>query len=166
MWIRIKHQKHETTFACYFVNKFIRCLIWQKYFERKSLHFMIPFSVSVSKPGLFMKKFRNRSLILPLLSLGEIFGSSNVTPLSKLLAVIKRPAFSVYIRSKTNNLCCILFTDHIHSKRESNVFSFVCDSVHRELGSLSDDALRQHPPPFHDSFPRFKRNRLYCLFLS
>ena len=51
---------------------------------------MIPFSVRASKPGLFMKKYFNRSLILPLLSLGDMFGSSNVTPLSKLLAAKER----------------------------------------------------------------------------
>ena len=74
---------------------------------------MMPFSVRVSKPGLLEKKSRNRSLILPLFSLGEIFGSSNVTPLSKLLAV-KRQALLFISAVKryqpmfqTNNLCHI-----------------------------------------------------------
>ena len=117
---------------------------------------MMPFSVSVSKPGLFMKKYRNRSLILPLFSLGEIFGSSNVTPLSKLLAV-KRHILFMYISSKP--IICVVsyFTDQVRGTREGNFFSRVCDSV-----LFTETAPTSLPRPI----PVCKRNRLYCLLLA
>ena len=51
----------------------------------------------------------------------------------------------------------VIFTDHVRSTREGNVFSPVCHSVHGERRSLSHDALWHVGDPHRQNIPPFLR---------